>query len=167
MNVAEVRKSIDQRIRQLQRQAVPVEPTEGSLRRQLRAQQPGRQIDHEHEGVAGAQGCLSSVGHVWSCRVASTRAPVVLLDLRCQSRCWCLGDGSGASFCASGSTRRSRGAHTFRTGAHAASAGPWRQQISRHSQREEGDRSQLQSLSSEHLRADRTTIGIGKGGGGC
>ena len=50
-NAAEVRAGIEQRIRQLQRQAVPAEPSEASLRRQLRAQQPGRRRDAH--GVAG------------------------------------------------------------------------------------------------------------------
>ena len=53
LNAADVRKGIDQRIRQLQRQAVPAEPTEASLRRQLRAQQPGRRRDDGRAGVAG------------------------------------------------------------------------------------------------------------------
>ena len=52
-NATDVRKGIDQRIRQLQRQAAPAEPTEASLRRQLRAQQPGRRQDTEQRGVAG------------------------------------------------------------------------------------------------------------------
>ena len=78
-NAAEVRESIDQRIRQLQRQAVPVEPAEMSLRRQLRAQQPGRRLDNEREVVAGA---LSS---------GTSRACLVLpshLDLVCLSFYW-------------------------------------------------------------------------------
>ena len=52
-NAADVRKGIDQRIRELQRQAVPAEPTEASLRRQVRAQQPGRRRDDGRGGVAG------------------------------------------------------------------------------------------------------------------